>query len=118
MPAPYPLAMVVCDAVWCDPGTGKAFLLGCFSGITAVEFPVVHPLLAVYAALTDGRGTVNVNLKLVDSDEENDPLFDGQMPVQFDDPRMISELAFHLPGITFPKAGEYRFNCSPTVSSC
>jgi hypothetical protein len=50
-----------------------------------------------------------VNLKLVDSDEENDPLFDGQLPVQFDDPRMVSELTFFVPGLTFPKPGEYRF---------
>jgi hypothetical protein len=32
---PYPLAMVVCDAIWLDPATGKRTILGCFSTIVS-----------------------------------------------------------------------------------
>jgi hypothetical protein len=33
VPPPYALALVICDAIWHDPGTGKRTILGCFSSI-------------------------------------------------------------------------------------
>lgn len=66
---PYALALVVCDAIWRDPSTGKRTILGCFSAILADEFPATHPGMAVYAAITDGHGTVPIALRLVDADE-------------------------------------------------
>jgi hypothetical protein len=107
---PYPLAMVVCDAIWKDPGTGKAFLLGLFSVIHAESFPAVHPIMAIHVAITDGRGKLPIRLKLVDAnDEEREPLFDGSQEVEFRDPRQITEIAYHLLNVRFETPGEYRF---------
>ncbi len=107
--APCPLAMVVCDAIWCDPGTGKQVLLGLFSAIHARTFPAVHPVMAIHVALTDARGTIPIRLVLVDANEEREPLFDETQDVEFPDPRAVIELDFHLGNLRFDEPGEYRF---------
>ena len=106
---PYPLAIVVCDAIHQDPGTGKRTVLGCFSTIFAREFPVVHPAMALYVALTDGHGKVPIKLRLIDVEEQGDALIEAEGEVIFPDPRAVLEMDFHLSGVVFPRAGEYRF---------
>src|SRR6476620_11430153 len=81
--APYPLAMVVCDGFWRDPYTGKHTLIGTFSAIGGTSFPVVHPIVTVYVALTDGRGKTLLKLQLVDLDEEHDALVELKQEVDF-----------------------------------
>jgi len=107
--SPYPLAMIICDAIWRDPATGKHTLLGLFSKIQAKEFPTQHKMLALFIALTDGHGKTPIRLRLIDAEESREPLFDGSQMVNFIDPRAILEIAFHVPGLTFDEPGEYRF---------
>jgi Family of unknown function (DUF6941) len=109
VPPPYGLAMVICDAIWRDPGSGKRSILGCFSTIFARQFPAVHPIMAVYAALTDGHGKVSIKLQAVDVDGENEPLFVNTAEAEFPDPRVIVEMDIHLRDLKFPAPGEYRF---------
>jgi hypothetical protein len=114
--APYAIAMVVCDFIWRDPGTGKSTIIGTFSSIAANSFPCTHPLMAVFVAVTDGRGKTPIKLRLVDVDEENDPLFEGEIEVEWVDPRMIVETAYVIQGVAFPAPGEYRFQLSSNDS--
>ena len=106
---PFPLSMVVCDFVYRDPYTGKFTLTGTFSTITGPEFPLIHPYLFVYAALTGGRGKIPLRLEVVDADDDSEPLavLDGSIDSK-SDPRAIPEIAFCLPGLQFPKPREYR----------
>jgi hypothetical protein len=106
---PYALAMVICDAIWKDPGSGKRTILGCFSTILAQKFPASHPILAVYVAVTDGHGKVPLSLRLVDAKDDENTLFSADGEGQFPDPRAVLELDFHIPGLVFPEPGEYRF---------
>ena len=108
-PPPYPLAMVVCDNIHRDPGTGKYFLLGCFSVIHAKKFPAVHPLLALYVSVTNGRGTVPLRVQLVDANEEREPIVVVETDVEFSDPRIVLDIRFLLGNLTFVEPGEYRF---------
>ena len=110
--APYALALVVCDAIWRDPWTGKRTILGCFSAIYAPTFPVVHPVMSVYLAITDGHGTVPIALRLIDADEERPAVFEVKGDVSFPDPRVVMELDFTVANILFPAAGEYRLQLS------
>ncbi len=103
---PVCLALLVCDAVWRDPATGKHTLLGCFSAIGAHQFPVIHPQLAVYLALTDGYDSVPLELRLIDADEK--ALTTTTLEVQFGDPLAVVEIAVHLTEVTFPSPGRYR----------
>ena len=68
--APFALSMIICDAVHIDPGTGKAFILGCFGSIGAVAFPAMHASLTVFAEATDCRGTTPFLVRVVDVDEQ------------------------------------------------
>jgi hypothetical protein len=108
IPPPLALALVVCDAIWTDPWTGKRTIIGTFSTIQARHFPAKHPILSVYAAFTDGRGKVPIRLVLVDANEENEPLFSAEAEIEFDDPRVVVELALVSNNVTFPTPGEYR----------
>ena len=106
---PYPLAMVVCDTIWRDPSSGKSTILGTFSAIAGTEFPMTIAEIAVYVALTDGRGKVAMKLLLVDVSKEDEQLHSAEGELNFDDPRSVAELAFHLTNTSFPHPGEYRF---------
>jgi hypothetical protein len=103
---PVPLAMVVCDAVWRDPATGKHFILGCFSAIGAHVFPTVHPSLSAYLALTDGYGKTALALRLVDS--ASNQLYESRVEVDFADPRSIVEISMQFHHLSFSAPGEYR----------
>ena len=105
--APYVLAMLICDAVHRDPGTGKPTIIGCFGTIGAAQFPAAHPFMTVYVELTDGRGQVPLTLRLVDSDEDSE-IFRAETEVNMSDPLAIVVTAFGINGAIFPKAGEYR----------
>ncbi|QDT35083.1 DUF6941 family protein [Thalassoglobus polymorphus] len=109
---PYPLALVVADYVHRDPSTGKMTIIGTFSMIGGAEFPLVHPVMAVYAALTDGRGKMKVKLELIDVDEEREPIFSQEVEADFVDPRMILEINFHATNLQFVHSGEYRLQLS------
>lgn len=106
---PFPLAMVICDFIYRDPYTGKYTLTGTFSTIAGRSFPLFHPHLYVYAALTGGRGKIPLRLEVVDADDDSEPLVsvDGEVDSQ-SDPRAIQEIAIGCTGLLFPKPGEYR----------
>lgn len=104
--APMCLGLVFCDAIWIDPGTGKRTILGTFSTVFAREFPALHPQLAVYCILSDGYGKTAIEFKIVDDHDEEILASKGE--VEFKDPRVVVELNLTLPGIIFPKPGEYR----------
>ena len=108
VPAPYPLALIACDMIWRDPGTGKMTILGCFSAISAAKFPAMHPVISVYAAVTDGHGTVPITLRLIDVDEEDPPVFELKTDAVFPDPRAVIEMAFIASSVVIPSPGEFR----------
>ena len=105
---PYPLAMVVCDGLWRDPYTGKLTLIGMFSVLHGVQFPLILPIFSVYVALTDGRGNMPARIELTDVDEENEPIFNLDQEIQFVDPRIVGELIFEVRDVQFPHPGEFR----------
>lgn len=108
IPPPFSLALGICDLIHRDQGSGKRYILGCFSVLHATSFPCAHPLICVYADLTNGRGKVPVRVQIVDSDEERPPICVLEQEMDFPDPRMIAELDFGMAGLVFPEPGEYR----------
>lgn len=63
MSVPYCLALVICDSVHQDPGTGKWTILGTFSNVWADSFPVCVQF-CVYMALTESDSDLHIALKL------------------------------------------------------
>ncbi len=105
---PDVLSLIVCDQIITDRVTGKVSLIGMFSAVHAPRFPVSHPQICVYVALTDGRGKTPITIRIVDANEARKPLVEGKGVVEFKDPRMIANLALQFHGLTFPEAGQYR----------
>lgn len=64
--------------------------------------------MAVHVELTDGHGTIPIKLRLVDVDDEEDPVFEVENEIDFADPRAIVSMSVYMQGLAFPKAGEYR----------
>jgi len=108
LPPPLTLAMVVCDAIWGEPLSGKASLLGIFSEFSAEVFPAVYPLIAVYVCMTDAHGKVPLELRLVDADEEREPLVRVEDEIDFPDRRAIIEWRVQMEEVEFPQPGDYR----------
>lgn len=108
---PIALAMVLCDGVHRDRGSGKVYVLGTFSTIFASTFPAMHPHFVVYIQLTDGHQNCDLTLKLAQlkPDElDGTPLQEATLPVMFADRRAVVELAIGFANVVLPEAGEYR----------
>jgi hypothetical protein len=108
LPNPEVLALLVCDQIITDRLTGKQSLIGMFSAIHAVRFPVTHPQLAVFASMTGGHSRVPLTIRMVDANEVRPPLVQGQGQVEFQNPLAVANLALQFHGLTFPEPGEYR----------
>ncbi len=107
LPSPIVLAMLICDAIHRDPGTGKSTLLGTFSTIGATQFPAIHPFMGVFVVLTGGRGKVPLELRLVTVDEDH-TILSARVEVEFPDPRAAVELAMNVQNAQYDEPGEYR----------
>ena len=107
MSPPIPLTLLICDHVWRDPNTGKHSLLGTFSGLGCPVFPLVTNL-AVYFAVTEGKGELPVRMELIDVDEERPAVFDAEGTFMFNDLREVVEGTFTFANLVFPEPGEYR----------
>ena len=105
---PHVLAMMICDQVIIDARTGKQSIIGSFSVVNGVRFPLRYPCLMVYVALTEGRGKTPLRVRLIDSEEADKPVVDRTMHITFTDPRQVCELHSAFYNLTFPKPGEYR----------
>ncbi|HUU84132.1 MAG TPA: hypothetical protein VM243_11575 [Phycisphaerae bacterium] len=116
-PIPDVLALLVCDQIITDRISGKQSLIGMFSTIHSARYPVIHPQLAVYVALTDGRGKTPLTIRIVDADESRPPLVQGTGVVEFKNPRVIANLALQFHGLRFPEPGQYRvqLSCKETL---
>src|SRR6266478_2358632 len=81
---------------------------GTYSVIFANDFPVVHHLLVVYLAITNGHGRSPIKVRLVDVDESREPIFEIESVIEFSDPLQVLETVFAARGVRFPEPGEYR----------
>lgn len=104
---PYVLALIICDAVYIDPATGKKTILGVFTAVRASSFPVIFPLITVYAALTDGRGKIPITFRLTTVDDDT-VVVETVGEISSDDPRAVCELIINFGNVPFPSPGEYR----------
>ena len=103
-------AMLICDYVITEHGTGKKSLIGVFENINAVKFPCVHHSLSIYIKLTEARGSYKIWLELADL--KNDTVITkAQLPkdITSDDPLATQEIVFSLKGLMLMHAGEYEF---------
>lgn len=103
---PTPIALVVCDNIYQEPG-GKTALVGLFNSITAHSFPVRHPRLAVFASVTGLRKGSTAKLEIVHAENEKVVVSaHGPFP-EGTDPVTVADLNFIFSNVTFPEEGTY-----------
>jgi len=106
--APFALSMIICDAVHLDPGTNKAYILGCFGDVGADSFPAAHSSMTVFAEVTECRGKTPFLVRVIDVDERQEPVAVARTDLSIPDPLAITMLVLRLEEIVFPAPGEYR----------
>lgn len=107
-PTPVLKAMLVCDQTIRDELTHKVSVIGIFDKIIAPTFPVRHPMLTVYARITDAEGEYNFRLEFINL-ENNQKLGEGTETAEVGDRMVMHDLIFHLHGLQFESPGSYEF---------
>jgi len=110
--APSLKAMLTCDNIITEQGTGKKSLIGIFEKIHSQRFPCMHPALSVYVNFTDAVGKYNFKLELYDVEKEKVLAGAEIKDINIPDKLGISELAFNLRGLGFEHPGKYEFRIS------
>lgn len=104
-PNPTVLAINICDSIIRDETTKKVSLIGLFSVIQAPGFPIVHPLMHVYVALTNGHGDYAMAIRFCDDKGQDLARMEG--PIQFANPLQVIELNLAWQQLQIKHAGEY-----------
>jgi hypothetical protein len=104
--APDVLALVLADTILRD-AFGKCYIQGTYNAIFAPQFPLLHSIV-VYLAITSGHGKTPLTIRLIDTDEAREPIFEEHTGVDFPDPFVVAEMVFAKAPVIFPEPGEYR----------
>jgi hypothetical protein len=108
-PTPVLKAFLVCDQIIQEAQTGKKSLIGVFHELRAEHFPAVHPVLWIYANLTDAHGRYAFQIRFLDV-ERNHVLGQGvPPPIEIPGPLQTTELSAMLRNVALPRPGTYEF---------
>jgi hypothetical protein len=99
-------AMLVCDVTLRDAETGKVSLIGIFSDVRALSFPVLQPSLSVYLNLSDVQGDYDLKIELRRLDDDR-LVGEGGAGLSLDRPN--AEIVFEMRNLVFPTEGRYEF---------
>jgi hypothetical protein len=103
---PQLLSWIMCDAVHIDPGSGKHTILGVFSNINALRFPVSHPHMVWFLTITDcPSGQHKLRISFGPGPTGVKPLL--ERPFESPGPAQRLNLINEVRGLTFPAPGEY-----------
>ena len=108
-PTPQLLAMLFCDHILREHGSRKTSLFGIFDRFWVQNFPSTHPVVWVYARVTDAQGTYDFKLELVSLENLN-VIAEALAPnAQVPDRNMAYEIIFRLVNFPLPAEGRYEF---------
>ena len=106
---PSVLAILLCDGIIIEQGTGKKTLVGLFNNLNAASFPTVQPV-GFYASLTDLDGHYRFDIRVVRLAGETEELMGGaEAEFESHDRLATLEMAVNLPPVPFTGPGRYEF---------
>ena len=106
---PILLSAITCNRVIFDKVSGMPSIIDIVQTIDAPKYPARHAQIVFFCELTNGHGTTEAKIRLLDSQEEEKIIFEREGQVRFGNVKQIVTLAMNLQGIVFPRPGEYRF---------
>ena len=106
---PILLSAITCNRVIFDKVSGMPSIIDIVQTIDAKSYPARHPQIVFFCEMTNGHGTTDVKIGLVNTQDEEKIIFEREGKVRFENVKQIVTLAMNLQGIVFPSPGEYRF---------
>jgi hypothetical protein len=106
-PIPSVVAMLVCDQVITEFGTGKKSLIGIFENVNSPMFPT-QIKIGVYAKLVDAEGDYDILIRLVNLKDET-RVADIKAEAKGIKREGAAELVVNVAGIVLPEPGKYEF---------
>jgi len=106
---PILLSAITCNRVIFDKVSGMPSIIDIVQTIDAQRYPARHPQIVFFCEMTNGHGTTDVKISLVNTQDEEKVVFEREGKVRFENVKQIVTLAMNLQGIVFPCPGEYRF---------
>lgn len=106
---PQAHAMLLCQRVIKEEGSGLISLISIFETVAADQLPLTIPSLFVFAKLTDAQGEYVFKLEIVRRNDEKVIAEAPLTPVTVEDPLAIAEVILEWSGLTFAEAGHYDF---------
>jgi len=104
---PNAIGLHVCELLIFEEGTGNATLANCFTGRVVDQVPSDPLSFVIFSALTDGQGTVRVEVRIQRPDNLEE-VYEDAMTVTFNDPLHEVWCRFFVRGCIFPIDGEYQ----------
>ncbi len=103
-------AVILCDAFYREPQTGKLSLLGIFHHIDGPAYPLSLAPVCVYVAISGVRGSATLQVRVVrlESDGAEVSLGEGELAVSTDHPAIVAEIPLILPELIFDEPGDHR----------
>ncbi|MGQ0809955.1 MAG: DUF6941 family protein [Nitrospiraceae bacterium] len=102
-------AFLVCDSVIEDSLTKKKSLIGIFTHLQALTFPLQHNQMGLYFCLTDATGAYHFDIDLIHLNTEH-LICRATLPdIVIDDRLQISDFGINIPALVFPAPGRYEF---------
>ena len=106
---PILLSAITCNRVIFDKVSGMPSIIDIVQTIDAPRYPARHPQIVFFCEMTNGHGTTDVKISLVNTQEDEKIIFERDGKVRFENVKQIVTLAMNLQGIVFPGPGEYHF---------
>jgi hypothetical protein len=104
-PIPSVVAMLVCDQVITEVGTGKKSLIGVFEHINSPAFPT-QIRIGIYARLVDAEGDYEVLIRLVNLKDES-RVADIRASAKDIKREAAAEIVVNIAGMIIPEPGKY-----------
>jgi hypothetical protein len=110
--------MILCETIHRIHNTANFDVLNTFHFLAVNQFPCKFPKITVWFTLTDGHGTYNLSLCLVQASTGNE-IKRWTEPHTVTDPLAIGDMIMVLRGVPFPQPGKYVFElrCNDEIIS-
>ncbi len=96
---------IICDDIRQEQG-GKISLMGLFENIYAMNFPVLHPRLALLSEWSDGRGEFEITTRIISPDRKTTLRETVSRLTMSDTQHRHRDISVHL-NIEIPSPGRY-----------